>query len=316
SRVSPPLPLSRMRGRGELTELRMPDLRFTTDEAAAFFNQVMKLDLLPESIAALTARTEGWVAGLQLAALSLQRRADSRQFIMDFTGRHQYVFDYLMDEVVSLQAEDIQSFLLRTSVLDRLTGSLCEALTGRQDSSETLHWLEQANLFLIPLDEERQWYRYHHLFAEFLLSRARTQLGEVEIAALDKRAAQWYEQHDFAAEAIEHAFRAVDFEFAAQLIERTADEWYARGALDSLQRWLTALPEDVLCRRPRASIYFAWVLFFEGLGGKDSAAIFERAETHLRRAEKALEEKTDANEERGMVYAVRTSMASAAPAQK
>ena len=316
SRTSPPLPLPRLRGRGELTELRMPDLRFTTDEAATFFGLTMKLELTPENVAALTARTEGWIAGLQLAALSLHRRRDSGQFIKDFTGRHQYVLEYLVDEVVSQQPEEAQVFLLRTSVLDRLTGSLCEALTGQTGSHERLHSLEQANLFLIPLDEQRQWYRYHHLFAEFLLARARTALGDAEIGALHKRAAEWYEQHDFAAEAIEHAFLAADFDFAARLIERTADEWYARGALATLQRWLATLPENVLSARPRSAIYYAWALYFNGLGNQDGSALFERAEGYLRMAERSLEGISEANEERGMIFAVRTSMASAAPTAK
>src|SRR5262249_7948672 len=216
SRANPPLPLPRLRGRGELTELRMPDLRFTTEEATVFFNQVMKLELAPETIIALTAGAEGWITGLQLAALSLRRREDDDRFIKDFTGRHHHVFDYLVDEVIGQQPGEIQTFLLRTSILNRLSGSLCDALTDRADGQFALHRLEQANLFLIPLDEERRWYRYHHLFTEFLLARARAALGEAEIAALHKRAARWFERRGFIAEALEHAFAAAEHDFAAQ----------------------------------------------------------------------------------------------------
>ncbi len=316
SRANPPLPLPRWRGRGELTELRMPDLRFTADEAAVFFNRMMKLELAPESIARLTASAEGWITGLQLAALSLQRREDSDQFIRDFTGRHHYVLDYLMDEVTARQPAEIQAFLLRTSVLSRLTGSLCDALTDVTGGQAALRQIEQANLFLIALDEERQWYRYHHLFAEFLLTAARAALGEVEIAALHSRAARWFERHGYTAEAIEHALAAADHDLAAQLIEQTADDLYSRGAIPTLRRQLEQLPESALTERPRAAIYYAWTLFFSGLGSSDAASVFAQAEDYLRKAEALIGDSPEANEERGMIFAVRTSMSGAASAQK
>lgn len=314
SRTRPPLPFPRWRARGELTELRLPDLRFTTEEATAFFRQVMKLDLAPETIAALNASAEGWIAGLQLAALALQRRADDEQFIREFTGRHHYVFDYLMDEVMAQQPDETQEFLLRTAILTRLNDSLCDALTERTDSHAVLQSLEETNLFLIALDEERQWYRYHHLFAEFLLARARTALGEAEIAALHGRAARWFAQHGSTDEALEHAFAAADFELAAQLIEQTADEMYARGAVVVLQRQLERLPENVRRARPRTAIYYAWALFFSGLGSSDVAGAFARAEEYLRRTEDLIGDNAELNDERGMIFAVRTSMSGAAAA--
>ncbi len=171
TREDPPLPLARLRARGQLTELRAADLRFTPAEAAEFLNQVMGLNLSAEDIAALEARTEGWIAGLQLAALSMQGRSDATSFIQAFTGSHRFVLDYLVEEVLQRQPEGIHSFLLKTAILDRLSGSLCDAVTGREDGKGMLETLERGNLFIIPLDDQRQWYRYHPLFAEVLQAR-------------------------------------------------------------------------------------------------------------------------------------------------
>ena len=219
TREDPHLPLARYRARGQLTELRAADLRFTFSEAAEFLNQVMGLSLSTEDISALETRTEGWIAGLQLAALSMQSRQDTASFIQSFTGSHRFVLDYLVEEVLQRQPEPIRSFLLQTSILDRLCGPLCNAITDHENSKAMLDILERGNLFVISLDDQRQWYRYHHLFAEVL----RTFLDEAcsdQVPTLHRRASIWFEQNDLPAEAIRHALAAKDFERAADLIER------------------------------------------------------------------------------------------------
>ncbi|HEY5671244.1 MAG TPA: hypothetical protein VIS10_14725, partial [Anaerolineales bacterium] len=222
TREDPHLPLSRLRARGQLTELRAADLRFTSIEAAEFLNDVMGLYLSTVDIAALETRTEGWIAGLQFAAISMQGSKDATGFIKSFTGSHRYVLDYLVEEVLEQQSETIQSFLLQTSVLDRLNASLCNALLDQQDGQEYLEFLEHANLFVIPLDEERHWYRYHHLFADLLRQRLkRTQPEKLPI--LHRRASKWHEQNSMGKEAVDHALAAKDFERAAGLIEEQVD---------------------------------------------------------------------------------------------
>jgi LuxR family maltose regulon positive regulatory protein len=194
TRDDPHLSLARLRARGQLTELRATDLRFSSSEAAEFLNQVMGLDLSAEDIAALETRTEGWIAGLHLAAISMQGHKDASSLIRSFTGSHRFVLDYLIEEVLEQQSESIQSFLLQTSILDRYTGSLCDSLTGQDNGQQTLEYLERANLFIVPLDNKRHWYRYHHLFADLLRQRMhQTQLEQ--IPALHLRASEWYEQN-------------------------------------------------------------------------------------------------------------------------
>ena len=226
TREDPPLPLARLRARGQLTELRAADLRFTPAEAADFLNQVMGLNLSAEDIAALEARTEGWIAGLQLAAISMQGHQDAASFIKSFTGSHHFVLDYLVEEVLQQQSESIQTFLLRTSILDRLCGPLCDSVLGSPSASgqETLEYLERANLFIVPLDNERRWYRYHHLFGELLRKRLGQSLVPGEIAELHIQASEWYEQNGFPSDAIHHAFAVEDFERVAKLAEL---EWPA-----------------------------------------------------------------------------------------
>ena len=218
------LPLARLRARGQLTELRAADLRFTPAEAAEFLNQVMGLNLSAEDIAALETRTEGWIAGLQLAALSMQGHQDTASFIQSFTGSHHFVLDYLLEEVLQQQSESVQTFLLRTSILDRLCGPLCDAVlrdtaSGRRPGQETLEYLERANLFIVPLDNERRWYRYHHLFGDLLRQRLGQRLSPAEIAEYHLRASQWYEKNGDEAEAFHHAIAAGDFGRAAGLAE-------------------------------------------------------------------------------------------------
>lgn len=269
TRADPPLPLARLRGRGQLTELRAADLSFMPDEAAAFFNQTMGLQLPEDHIAALEARTEGWIVGLQLAALSMKGRKDSGEFIAALSGSHHYILDYLMEEVLRGQPEAVQTFLLRTCVLDALCGSLCDAVlfeegagaTGKdnQPSHAILAYLEQNNLFIVSLDDSRGWYRYHHLFADLLRSLInRFDVGQ--IAEIDLRASRWYEHHDMITEAIHHALRAGDRERAAELIERNSMRMLMDGEMMTVLTWLTALPEELVCSRPWLSVYHAWVL--------------------------------------------------------
>ena len=206
TREDPHLPLTRLRARGQLTELRAADLRFTPAEAAEFLNQVMGLNLPAEAIAALEARTEGWIAGMQLAALSMQGQPDAASFIKSFTGSHHFVLDYLIEEVLQRQPESIQTFLLRTSILERLCGPLCDAVLGSPSPSgqATLEYLERANLFIAPLDNERHWYRYHHLFADVLHMHLMAEQPE-QVSALHRRASAWYEQDGSMDNAIRHA---------------------------------------------------------------------------------------------------------------
>ena len=264
TRVDPPWPLARFRARGQLIELRAADLRFTTEETAAFLNQVMKLGLSAQEVDALDARTEGWVASLQLAAVSMSGRPDLSGFIKAFTGSQVYVAEYLMEEVLGRQPEDIKTFLLQTSILERLNADLCDAITGRADSAILLRDVYHANLFLIALDEEGQWFRYHHLFADLLKARLRQTASADEVAALHRRASRWYEQSGFVDEAIHHAMAAHDFEGAAQLLEENAYEATIRGELTTLLRWMEALPNHVIQRHPQLLISKAWILTLAG----------------------------------------------------
>ncbi|UCC52562.1 MAG: tetratricopeptide repeat protein, partial [Anaerolineaceae bacterium] len=275
TRVDPHLPLARLRARGRLTEIRASDLRFSPSEAAEFLNRVMDLNLSAEDITTLESRTEGWIAGLQLAAISLQGRQDSANLIKSFSGSHRFVLDYLIEEVLEQQPESVQAFLLQTTVLDKLTGSLCDAVcfadgsregtavSGKHDGQATLEMLERANLFIFPLDDDRCWYRYHHLFADLLRQRL-LQTQPEAVPALHRRASEWYEQNGFVDEAIEHALRGEYFEQASTLIEDQNGVNYERGDHTVLQRWLAELPEELVISRPRLIILRAWTLFNSG----------------------------------------------------
>jgi LuxR family maltose regulon positive regulatory protein len=263
TREDPSLPLARYRVRGQLTELRATDLRFSSSEAAEFLNQVMGLNLSAEDIAALETRTEGWIAGLQLAAISMRGHEDTTNLIKSFTGSHRLVLDYLIEEVLEQQSESIQAFLLQTSILNRLTGSLCGAITGQDNGQATLEMLERANLFVVPLDNERRWYRYHHLFADLLRQRLISQNNGV-INELHAKAAIWYETNDDLPEAVHHAFAGDDKNLAIRLIEKGAlaalENSNFRFILDSVER----LPESVLQDAPWLFIYHAWALLLTG----------------------------------------------------
>jgi LuxR family maltose regulon positive regulatory protein len=272
SRADPPLPLARLRGRGELNELRAADLRFTPDEAGAFLNEVMRLSLSTADVDALQVRTEGWIAGLQLAALSIQGRDDIPAYIRSFSGDDRYIVDYLIEEVLQRQPDHIQRFLLQTSILDRLCGPLCDAVLLDPDASgqEILEYLEHANLFTVPLDNERRWYRYHRLFADLLRQRllqgtassaANTGKGAAE---LHLRASEWYENYGLEIEAFHHAAAAHDVERAERLIEGKGMPLHFRGAVAPVLNWLESLPKSVLDANPSLWTTYASVLLVTG----------------------------------------------------
>ncbi len=262
-RSDPPLPLSRLRGRGELTELRAADLRFTLDEAAAFLNEVMGLDLSADDVAALETRTEGWIAGLQLASLSMRGREDVPGFIRAFAGDDRYIVDYLVEEVLQRQPERVRSFLLQTSILDRLSGPLCDAVTDQEEGKVLLEALERSNLFVVPLDDKRHWYRYHHLFAAVLHAHSMEEQPD-RVPTLHRRASEWFEQNGLPSDAVHHALAAEDFERAAALVELA---WPAmiRSSQDATWiGWVKALPDELVRARPVLSAGYGWTLLVAG----------------------------------------------------
>jgi LuxR family transcriptional regulator, maltose regulon positive regulatory protein len=264
SRSDPPLPLARLRARGQLAELRTDDLRFTAEEAAALLRESAGPGLPAAAVAALVARTEGWAAGLQLAALSLRGRSDVAGFVAAFSGSHRYILDYLTGEVLDGQPEQVREFLLETSVLERLSGGLCDAVTGRDDGQAMLEQVEQAGLFLMPLDEVRGWWRYHRLFADLLRARVQQQRPG-RVAVLHRAAAAWYEEYGLADDAVGHALAAGDTAWAARLIEQHFDATlYLRSEGATAQRWLAALPAELVQTRPR--LLLAQVLLAATLG--------------------------------------------------
>jgi LuxR family maltose regulon positive regulatory protein len=283
TREDPSLPLARLRARSQLTELRSADLRFTPDEAAEFLNRVMALDLSADQLAILESRTEGWVAGLQLAALSMQGNQDIPGFIQSFTGVHQFVLDYLLEEVLQRQPESIQTFLLQTSILDRLCGPLCDAVLGDTagSSQKTLEYLYHSNLFITALDHERRWYRYHQLFGDLLRQRLGQSLPNEEIAVYHLRASEWYEKNGDIYEAFHHAIAAKDLNRAAAIAEMA---W--QGMNESFQNaawlgWVNQLPEELICIRPVLCTQMAWSL----MDGGDVNA----SESRLQEAERLLD---------------------------
>jgi ATP/maltotriose-dependent transcriptional regulator MalT len=263
TRTDPPLPLARLRAQGQLIEVRASDLRFDSGQAHAFLSTVMGLDLPVEAVATLERQTEGWIAGLQLAALSLQGRSDVSSFLNAFTGSHRFVLNYLTEEVFSRQPVPIQSFLLATSILERLCDSLCDAVVGAPECQVRLAVLEQSNLFIVALDDERRWYRYHHLFAEAARARLR-QTNSSLVPHLHVRASRWYEQQGLFVEAVQHAFAAVDIERAADLVERIdVDTWAGIGpAVQRVLGWLSRFPEPMVRTRPLLCIVHAIALMF------------------------------------------------------
>jgi len=270
SRVDPPLPLARLRARGQMAELQAADLRFTPEEVASFLKDVMGLDLSAGDVLALEGITEGWIAALQLAALSMRERKDVSGFIQSFSGSHRDVFDFLAEEVLERQTERVQAFLLETSILGSLNGQLCDALTGRDDGQHTLEILERENLLVVPLDDERCWYRYHHLFADFLRSRLERERPE-KLVPLHLCASEWYEEKGLFAEAVRHALSAGDYEQAARLMEWGVRQTWYRGEVITLLGWLRKLPEEAMRRRPLLLVWYAAALMLAGrLDGVES----------------------------------------------
>jgi LuxR family maltose regulon positive regulatory protein len=305
SRADPPWPLARLRTRSQLAELRAADLRFTPDEAAAFLNDAMGLNLSTENVAALEARTEGWIAGLQLAALSMRGKAAEHvtDFIAMFSGSNRHVIDYLAEEVLAQQPEEIHDFLCQTAILDRLTAPLCDAVTGRSDSDAILRQLEQVNLFLVPLDDQRKWYRYHRLFADFLQNHLQHDMPD-RVVDLHCWAAEWYERNGMADRAVGHALKAGDSEWAARLVEQTAPTVLMRGETATLQAWLEMLPDSLIRSQPQLCIFYAEVLTIAGQ--------VEATETFLREAERGLQSgklTADASDILGQILAVRAYQA-------
>jgi LuxR family transcriptional regulator, maltose regulon positive regulatory protein len=280
TREDPNLPLSRFRARGELTEIRVADLRFTLSEAAGFLNQMMGLELSAEDISALETRTEGWIAGLQLAALSMREQEDVTGFIRAFAGDHRYSVDYLVEEVLLRQTERIRNFLLQTSILGRLSGPLCDAVTGQDGCSMLLESLDRSNLFIVPLDEKRQWYRYHHLFGDVLRAHLMEEQPD-QASNLHQRASEWHEHNGSSTDAICHALAAQNFERAADLVELAWSEMDRRRQSAAWLGWAKALPDELVRTRPVLSVGYGWALLDNG--------DLETAEPRLRDAEQWLE---------------------------
>lgn len=272
TRADPPLPLARLRGRGLFNEVYQADLRFTTEEAHAFFEDLMALDLSASDVEALARRTEGWIAGLQMAAISMQGCDDAAEFVRAFTGSHRYILDYLSEEVFRRQPQHIRAFLLQTSVLDRLCGDLCDAVfdaTSLVEGEPTvpsrlmLEHLEHHNLFVVPLDNERRWYRYHQLFADLLRQRLQRESPDL-MPLLHRRASQWYVQHGWTAEAVGHALASGDFAWAIDLILKVGWATFTRGEMTTVLDWIAALPDHLVREHPRVGILRAWALAKSG----------------------------------------------------
>jgi len=282
SREDPPLPLARLRARGQMMDIRQVDLAFTEKETASFLQHVGRLELSPAEIAVLHQRTEGWIAGLQLVALSLCGRDDVQRLVQSFTGSHRYILDYLMEEVFQRQSPDIQDFMLKTSILDRFTAPLCDAVTRRNDSRVVLLGLEQANLFIVPLDESREWYRYHHLFADLLRHRLQIESSE-DVAHLHRRASRWYTDNGSVPDAVRHALAAQDWREAASLILRISATLLKHGEVSTLLGWFRALPDEVVRADPRLCFEYSWPLLL--------AEQADAAESYLVQAEQAAQDR-------------------------
>lgn len=319
TRKNPRLPLARLRVRDQLTEVNTAHLRFTSSEAAEFLGEVMELNLSSENVALLESRTEGWIAGLQLAALSMQGHKDPTSFIQSFTGSHRFLLDYLVEEVLQQQSASVRSFLLHTSILDRLCGPLCDAILRCEveehsgsfiSGQDTLEYLEHANLFLIPLDNERRWYRYHHLFADLLKKQLHQSIisnsgnDERVTAGLHVRASIWYENHNLAVDSFHHAVAAKDIERAARLMEGDGMPLIFRGAVAPVIQWLDSIPNEEMDARPSLWVMYASVLLMVGR--------MTEVEQKLQAAEKALQGIEQDNKSRdliGHVASIRATLA-------
>ncbi len=263
TREDPPLPLARLRANNQLTEIRAKELRFSSQDAARFLNEVLNLSLSAADVATLEAKTEGWIVGLQLAALSIRDRTDPSTFIANLSGSHRFILDYLTEQVLRQQPDEIQHFLLQTAILDKFNSELCNVVTGRADGRSFLKQLFNTNLFLIPLDDEQQWYRYHHLFADLLRDR-QAALGKTETAVLHQRASQWYAQEKMINEAMHHALAAEDYGTAVTLLEEHALHLIMQGYVKTVNGWVEAIPEQWRSQSPRTNLAFAWMHLLRG----------------------------------------------------
>jgi LuxR family maltose regulon positive regulatory protein len=297
TREDPPLPLPRLRARGQIAEIRQDDLRFTKAETAEYINSIVGLELSGEDLSSLDRRTEGWAAGLQLAALSMQGRSDISNFIKAFTGSNRYILDYLIEEVFQQQSPEIQKFLLETSILEQLCAPLCDAVLQSTESRKILQWLEQANLFIVPLDEERNWLRFHRLFIELLRHRLRLS-DEISTSILHRRASQWYRDQGFQAEAVHHALAGEDWELASTLIQVYNDAMLKKGEVVTLVGWFKKLPENIVLGSLDLSISYAWALLL--------ISQFDDAEQLLNHAE---EMARDSPEILGDIYSAQAYLA-------
>jgi len=287
-RADPPWPLARRRARLKMIELRAEDLRFQSNEAALFLNEVMDLNISSDDIGALEQQTEGWIVGLQMAALSMRFREDKSEFIRAFTGTHRFILDYLLEEVLNQQPSDIEAFLLKSSILERMSVEMCDFVLDRMDSQSILIHLEQTNLFVIPLDDERCWYRYHHLFSELLRSQLTLKYPD-QVSLLHKKASQWFEDHNFREATINHAFAANDYDRVARLIEKYAQGLLQETKHSAVSKWIEALPPDLVLKRPWLCVYQSWTRHWAGLR--------EGGEECLKHAESMLENRPDLNKE-------------------
>ena len=281
TRADPPLPLARMRARSELIELREADLRFSDEEAVEFFNQIKGQNLISSDISELNRRTEGWVTGLQMALLSLKGKGDKNKFIQSFTGSNRFVIDYLIEEVLDQQPERIRTLLLKTSILAEFSGDLCQALTGFEDSQAIVEKMERGNLFVIPLDDRREWYRYHHLFADLLYRRLSASMPE-SVKELHNKASTWFEENHYLGKAVEHALAANDFRKSLRLIGNYVTHIWEYGDQVNLTKWLSDFPEDVLLERPDIMAHHAFALCIAGF--------YDAAEEKINQIENSLEE--------------------------
>jgi LuxR family transcriptional regulator, maltose regulon positive regulatory protein len=279
TRSDPPLPIARWRARSQMVEIRDDDLRFSIEEIKALFTQKLGEILSSNDIDILEEKTEGWAAGLQMAALSMQGRQDPADFIRTFSGSHRYIMDYLVEEVLHRQTEEVQAFLLQTSILERLHRELCDTVTGRTGSQQRLEMLENANMFLLPLDYQRQWYRYHHLFADLLQARLReSQPGLIN--TLHIRAARWYEDNNMIPEAITHTLTAHDYEQSAILVEKAAIHLVISGELTTLINWSAQIPKEIVHARPNLCVNLAWTFIFAGKMD-EAEPLLEKAESKI-----------------------------------
>lgn len=311
TRIDPPLPISRLRVRNQMVEIRGSNLHFSEKEVDEFLNKIMKLGLAPEEIAMLETRTEGWIAGLQLAAISLQGQVNRQEFIQAFSGDNRFVIDFLLDEVLLRQPEDVRRFLLRTSVLGRMCGPLCDTVVYFSDEESILdgqgflEYLDRANLFIVPLDNQRKWYRYHHLFSEVLLNRMRqTELSE--LPTLHLRASQWFEDEGDYNQALHHALAAGDLERAAQLVEQNALYLLVHSRLTSLKKWYESLPKDLVHSRPKLCIYRGWLHILIGTA-EDANRCVQVTEQLLSSA--PLQDKAEEQEILGLIYGLKARIA-------